>query len=80
MTQSEYKALIDFLSRKFDGIDGRFEAIEGRLEAVEGRLTRLEVGAEDLRHQIRIVAEGVVLCNERIDRNARLIQELKGAA
>jgi chromosome segregation ATPase len=62
MTQSEYQQLIHFLSGKF--------------EAIEARFTRLEVGMEDLRHHVQIVAEGVTMCNERIDRNARLIQGL----
>ena len=43
MTPSEYRDLVEFLGRRFD--------------AIETRLTRVEVLAEENRHQIQIVAE-----------------------
>ncbi len=46
MTKSEYQELVEFLGKKFARIDQR--------------LTRVEVLAEDDRHQMRIIAEGVV--------------------
>jgi len=52
MTRSEYQELVEFLGVQFGTIDRRFDAMEERL-------TRVEVLAEDDRHQIRIVAEGV---------------------
>jgi predicted nuclease with TOPRIM domain len=75
MSPSEYTHLIDFLSKKFDGVDERFERLEGRfgrLEGrfgrLEGRFGRLEVGHEQLRSDLKGVAEGVTMNGERIDR------------
>ena len=59
MTRSEYQELVEFLGVQFGTIDRRFDAMDQRLDAMEERLTRVEVLAEDDRHQIRIVAEGV---------------------
>ena len=52
MTPSEYSELVAFLASKFDAIDRQFEA-------VNGRLTRVEVGHEESRHQIQLLAEGI---------------------
>ena len=54
MTPSEYQHLIDFLSKKFDGMDERF--------------VKLEVGHEELRSNLKAVAEGVTMNGQRIDR------------
>lgn len=54
MTKSEYSELVEFLGRRFDGL--------------ETRLTRVEVGMEAMRDDIRQLAEGLVATNERIDR------------
>lgn len=82
MTKSEYQELVEFLAKRFtaidqrfdaidqrlDTMDRRFEALEGRLEALEARTTRIEVGLEALRHEVRLVAEGVVTNGHRLDR------------
>jgi len=54
MTPSEYQDLTDFLGRRFD--------------AIETRLTRVEVLAEENRHQIQIVAESVTSLTEVMTR------------
>ena len=50
----------DAMDRRFDAMDRRFDAIDRRFDAMEERLTRVEVLAEEDRHQIQIVAEAVV--------------------
>ena len=44
--------------RQFDRIDGQFADLR----------RHFDVTAEGLRHEIRLVAEGVMLVNERVDR------------
>ena len=68
MTKSEYQDLVEFLGRKFDAIDRRFTGLEGRMDGLETRLTRVEVLCEENRHQIQIVAEGVVSLREEMIR------------
>ena len=69
MTADQYTELIDFLGGKFGRIERRFDAMEGRVDGIEGRLTRVEVSLEALRHDVRLVAEGVTATNERLDRH-----------
>ena len=65
MTRSEYQELVAFLGPKFD--------------AMEGRLTRVEVGLEENRHQIQIVAEGVTALREEMTREfAAVRSEMAG--
>ena len=61
MTASQYTELIDFLADKFGRIDERFDGLEGRL-------VKVEVGLESLRHDVQLVAEGVAMTNERLER------------
>ena len=61
MTRSEYQDLVEFLGRRFDAMDGRFDAMDGRL-------TRVEVLAEDNRHQIQLLAEGITAVDHKLDR------------
>lgn len=64
MTADQYTDLIDFLGRKFGGIDERFDALEGRL-------TKVEVGLESLRGDVQILAEGLTSLSQRLDRYHR---------
>ena len=82
MTADQYTELIDFLADKFGRIDERFDGLEGRMDRLEGRMDRLEgrmdglegrlvnfeVGLESLRHDVQLVAEGVAMTNERLER------------
>jgi chromosome segregation ATPase len=68
MTADQYTELIDFLAKKFGRIDERFDAVERRLDRVEGRLTKVEVRLEKLQDDVRILAEGLSMTNERLDR------------
>ena len=64
MTADQYTELIDFLAKKFGRIDERFDA-------VEGRLTKVEVRLEALQDDVRILAEGLSMTNDRLDRYHR---------
>ncbi|MHC4924674.1 MAG: hypothetical protein ACYTG4_11465 [Planctomycetota bacterium] len=75
MTDTQYSELIEFLGRRFDSIDRRLEALEQRVEALEKRMaaledrvTKVEVGQESMLHQLQILAEGVAMANDRLDR------------
>jgi len=61
MTSDQYTELIGFLNKKFGRIDQRFDQ-------VEGRLTRVEVRLETLGDDIRLLADGLSMTNERLDR------------
>ena len=71
MTPSEYHHLIGFLSKKFDGIDYRFDQNDARF-------ARLEIGQEQLRDDLRAVAEGVTSNGERIDRLGERVDGVDG--
>ena len=62
----------EMIGRIYEEHGARLDGIDGRLDGVEGRLTRVEVGQEQLREDLRAVAEGVTGNAERIDRLARL--------
>ena len=71
MTRSEYSNLIEFLGRKFEGVEVRLSGVEGRLAGMDERLTRVEILCEDNQHKIQIVAEGVVALREEMVRGFR---------
>jgi predicted nuclease with TOPRIM domain len=67
--------LIAYLDERFQKMDARFEQVDGRFERVDGRFeqvhdeirqTRVEV--EGLRGDLRLLAEGVMGMNEKLDR------------
>ena len=68
MTKSEYHELIDFLGVRFDRIERRFEALEQRV-------TRVEIGQESLRDDMRAIADGLLGLSDRVD---RLEAEVRG--
>ena len=67
MTKSEYQSLIEFLGKKFDGVEHRLTRVEQRLTRVEERLTRVEVFAEENRHQIQTLAKAIGGLRVRMD-------------
>ncbi len=77
---NEQRDLVDFLGRTFGRIDQRFEQVDQHFEqvdrrfgALEGRVGRVEMTCEGLRHDLQVVAEGVTMNGERLDRHeARL--------
>ena len=77
MTQQQFEELKSLIQENTQGISRNFEMIGriyeehgGRLDGIEGRLTRVEVGQEQLRDDLRAVAEGVTGNAERLDRLA----------
>jgi hypothetical protein len=68
----ELKSLIEAnaqgISRNYEMVGRIYEEHGGRLGGLEGRLTRVEMGQEQLRDDVRAVAEGVTGNAERIDR------------
>ena len=66
------------VDRRFDAVDGRFDAVDRRFDAVDQRFDALEqrveavrremgVLIEDVRHDLRAVAEQVAANTEAID-------------
>lgn len=39
-------------------VDQRFEAVDRRFDGVERRLDRVEIAVEDIRDQVKLIAEG----------------------
>ena len=66
----------DAIERRFDAMDQRFDAMDQRVDALQTESreglaeNRRHFGVlhEDLRDQIRLIAEGFATTNERIDR------------
>lgn len=55
------------IDRRFDAMEERFESVEEGLDGIDERLVRVEVGVEQNRHHIEVVAEGVVALNRKLD-------------
>ncbi|HSW29248.1 MAG TPA: hypothetical protein VLH75_07100 [Longimicrobiales bacterium] len=89
MTPDEYRELVDFLGRKFDRIDQcfdqvdqrfeqvdqRFERVDQRFENVEGEIRGVRVLVEMNASDIRKVAEGVQVANDRLERFQAEVRE-----
>ena len=78
---SRFRAIdsrFDGVDSRFDGVDSRFDSVDSRFDSVDRRIqaehetTRryFDVVAEDLRHDVQAVAEGVLS-------NTRAIDELR---
>jgi len=65
------------ISRNFEMIGRIYEEHGGRLDGIDGRLTRVEVGQEQLRDDLRAVAEGVTGNSERLDHLDRRFDRLE---
>ena len=75
MTQQQFQELKSLIQTNAKGITRNYEMIGriyeehgGRLDGIDGRLTRVEVGQEQLRDDLRAVAEGVTGNAGRLDR------------
>ena len=67
MTPSEYKELVELIGLRFDRTDTRTAALEDRL-------TRVELGNESLRDDLRAVAEQAVANSLKIEENGGRIE------
>jgi hypothetical protein len=68
MTQQQFEELKSLIQVNFEMIGRVYEEHGTRLGGLEGRLTRVEVGQEQLRDDLRGVAEGVAGNTERLER------------
>jgi len=59
---------MDALEGRMDALEGRMDGLEGRMDGLEGRLTKVEIGLEALRDDVRLLAEGISTTNSRLDR------------
>jgi uncharacterized coiled-coil DUF342 family protein len=59
----DFSELVEYLDKKFTGIDGRFEAQDKRMDrgftAVDGRLTELETSLGEVREQVSKLYDSV---------------------
>ena len=56
------------IDRRFDAIDIRFDAVDKRFDVVEDRLSRVEVGVEENRYHIQVLAEGITALDQKMER------------
>ena len=68
MTQQQFEELKSLIQGNAQGISRNFEMVGRIYEEHGGRLTRVEIGQEQLSHDLRAVAEGVTGNAERLDR------------
>jgi chromosome segregation ATPase len=57
----------DAMDRRLDAMDKRFDAMDDRMNRLEGEIRLNGVQIEDLRDQIRLVAEGVASVDQKLD-------------
>ena len=68
MTQQQFEELKSLIQENSQGISRNYQMIGRIYEEHGSRLTRVEVSQEQLRHDLRAVAEGVTGNAERLDR------------
>jgi hypothetical protein len=61
-------ARFDGVDRRLDGMDTRLDGVNARLGVVETEVRHAHVLIEDLRDQVKFVAEGFEMTNEKLDR------------
>ena len=64
----EHGTRLEGLEGRLTRVEGRLTRVEGGLTRVEGGLTRVDVGQEQLRDDLRAVAEGVAGNAKRLER------------
>ncbi len=74
MAENDYKELMEFLGKRFEGIDKQFEAVNKRLDntAAKDDIEELKrhtgVLIEGVEHKLELLAEGITNVNEKLDR------------
>ncbi|HEX3555568.1 MAG TPA: hypothetical protein VIA62_20290 [Thermoanaerobaculia bacterium] len=84
--REENKQQFEHLDGRMDKLDGRMDGLDGRMDGLDGRMDRLEEQAhqtrivmEDMRGEIRLLAEGIIGVWERQDQfKEEVTRELKG--
>jgi len=73
--------LLAYLDQRFSSIDRRFEEMDKRFDALEADVRKTWISIEDVRGQVRLVAEGVASNNEQLNQHrvevARRFDELE---
>lgn len=67
--ERQFQTLREETAQGFANVDQRLVNVDQRLEALETDVRRAYVAIEDLRDDVRLVAEGVTNANERLDRH-----------
>ncbi|MEA2488856.1 MAG: hypothetical protein QOH21_648 [Acidobacteriota bacterium] len=66
----------DRLESKVDGLESKFAGLETKFDvSVEEMRRHFEVTAEDVKHQVRLVAENVLMVDEKLVREASDIRD-----
>ena len=58
VNRTKLDRLIATVDQRFEAVDQRFETVDRRFDGVERRLDRIEVAVEDIRDQVKLIAEG----------------------
>ena len=69
---------VDKLTSRVDGLDAKVENLKSSVEGLDGKVHRLTIMQEDLRDDVKRVADGVAGADVRFDRVERSLDELKG--
>lgn len=86
MDQEMLHAISDLLDQKLEPVHDRLEGLETRFDGLETKVDRLDervVGIEltlenDIKPNIKILAEGVMQNTERIERIEKKVEKLDG--
>ena len=84
-TSQQIESLREENKQQFEHLDGRMDKLDGRVDKLDGRMDRLEEQAhqtrivmEDMRGEIRLLAEGIIGVWERQDQfKEEVTRELK---
>ncbi len=69
MSDIRNKELMQYFDKKFEGIDKKFEALKAEIDtAKEETMRHTGVLIEEVRHDIKILAEGIMTANEKTGR------------
>ncbi len=69
----------DGLETRFDGLETRFDGLEAKVDRLDERVTGIELTLEnDIKPNIKILAEGVMQNTERIERIEKKLEKLDG--
>jgi hypothetical protein len=72
MSPSEYQELAAFFVERLDGYQREMRV---QLDLSRQETRGVGVSVESLRHEIRLVADGVLEANRRLDENTRAVEE-----
>ena len=68
---------VDGLHGKVDGLEAKIETLTSRVEGLDTRVHRLTVINEDIRDDVRRIADRVAGTSDRFDRIERGVDEIK---